>query len=80
MTNGYALTGAILTPEECAALIALYPERERFRSRVDMTRLRYGVGEYKYFARPLPKIVEELRDRALPAPRTGRESMEQAAR
>lgn len=59
--NGYALTGAVLTPDECAALIALYPHRERFRSRVDMTRLRYGVGEYKYFGRPLPKIVEELR-------------------
>ena len=60
-TNGYALTGAVLTAEQCATLIALYPERERFRSRVDMTRLRYGVGEYKYFARPLPKIVQELR-------------------
>jgi len=59
--HGYALTGSMLRPEECAALIALYPERERFRSRVDMTRLRYGVGEYKYFARPLPKLVEELR-------------------
>jgi hypothetical protein len=59
--NGYALTGALLTSEECAELIALYPERERFRSRIDMTRMRYGVGEYKYFSRPLPKIVQELR-------------------
>jgi uncharacterized protein len=59
--KGYALTGAALTPAECAELIALYPQRERFRSRVDMTRMRYGVGEYKYFARPLPKIIEELR-------------------
>ncbi len=59
--NGFALTGAVLTADECAALIALYPERERFRSRVDMTRLRYGAGEYKYFARPLPKIVGDLR-------------------
>ena len=59
--KGYALTGAVLTPDECTALVALYPERDRFRSHVDMTRLRYGVGEYKYFARPLPKIVEELR-------------------
>jgi len=59
--KGYTLTGEILASEECAALVALYPERERFRSRVDMTRLRYGVGEYKYFARPLPKIVQELR-------------------
>src|SRR5580700_5983449 len=59
--NGYALTGPMLTAAECAELIALYPQRERFRSRVDMTRLRYGVGEYKYFARPLPKIIEQLR-------------------
>jgi hypothetical protein len=59
--NGYALTGALLTPEECAALTALYPQRECFRSRIDMTRLRYGVGEYKYFAHPLPKIVTDLR-------------------
>jgi len=59
--NGFALTGRILTPDECAALIALYPDRERFRSRVDMARLRYGAGEYKYFARPLPKIVDEMR-------------------
>jgi hypothetical protein len=59
--NGYALTGSVLAPDECAELIALYPERERFRSRIDMARLRYGLGEYKYFARPLPRIVEELR-------------------
>jgi uncharacterized protein len=60
-SNGYALTGSILSSEECWALVTLYPERDRFRSRVDMTRLGYGVGEYKYFARPLPKIVEQLR-------------------
>ena len=59
--RGYALTGTILRSRECASLIALYPERERFRSRVVMERLRYGVGEYKYFARPMPEIVEELR-------------------
>lgn len=42
-------------------MIALYGDRERFRSRVVMERHRYGVGEYKYFARPMPPIVEELR-------------------
>ena len=50
-----------MRPRECAELIALYPERERFRSRVVMERHRYGVGEYKYFARPMPPIVEQLR-------------------
>jgi hypothetical protein len=59
--RGYALTGKILRLRECDGLIALYPERERFRSRIVMERLRYGVGEYKYFARPMPKIVEQLR-------------------
>ncbi len=46
---------------ECEALIALYGDRDRFRSRIVMERHSYGVGEYKYFARPMPPIVEELR-------------------
>ena len=59
--QGYATTGSVLRDAECAELIALYPDRERFRSRVVMERHSYGVGEYKYFARPMPPIVEELR-------------------
>jgi hypothetical protein len=63
---GYAKTPALLTPTECAALIALYPDETRFRSRVDMARFRFGIGDYKYFARPLPPLVEELRTLAYP--------------
>ncbi len=59
--QGYAATGTVLGAAECAELIALYGDRDRFRSRVLMERHRYGVGEYKYFARPMPPIVEELR-------------------
>jgi uncharacterized protein len=59
--QGYAATGSILRAGECAELIALYPDRDRFRSRVVMERHQYGVGEYKYFARPMPPLVEELR-------------------
>jgi uncharacterized protein len=59
--QGYATTGAVLRSAECAELIALYPDRDRFRSRVVMERHRYGVGEYKYFARPMPPLVEDLR-------------------
>jgi hypothetical protein len=59
--QGYAMTGAILHAAECAEMIALYPDRERFRSRVVMERHNYGVGEYKYFARPMPPLVEDLR-------------------
>jgi uncharacterized protein len=60
-TNGYATTPPILNARQCVELIGLYPQRERFRKKVDMARLRFGVGEYKYFADPLPPVVQELR-------------------
>ena len=64
--HGYAKTPPVLTPGECAELITLYRDEARFRSRVDMARLRFGVGEYKYFAAPLPPLVEALRVHAYP--------------
>jgi hypothetical protein len=65
-TQGYAHTPAVLTPDECTGLVALYGEAERFRSRVDMARFRFGVGDYQYFAEPLPPLVEALREQAYP--------------
>lgn len=59
--RGYAKTPPILTPPECSELIARYPDVSQFRSRVVMERHRFGVGEYKYFADPLPQIVQDLR-------------------
>jgi hypothetical protein len=59
--RGYAKTPPVLTSEECRALIALYQDEARFRSRIHMERYRFGVGEYKYFAHPLPPLVQELR-------------------
>jgi hypothetical protein len=63
---GYARTPALLTPAECAELRALFDAEVRFRSRVDMARFRFGVGEYKYFADPLPDLVGEMREHAYP--------------
>jgi hypothetical protein len=63
---GHARTPAVLSAEECAELIALYPDEGRFRSRVDMARYRFGVGEYKYLAHPLPAAVAALRASAYP--------------
>lgn len=60
--RGYATAGPILTSDECAALIDLYDERDKFRSKVDMARHRFGIGEYKYFAYPLPPLVAQLRE------------------
>ncbi len=62
--HGYAATASLLSREECAALVRLYDEPTRFRSRVDMARHRFGEGEYKYFSDPLPQIIAELREHA----------------
>jgi hypothetical protein len=59
--RGWALTGPLLSADECASLRHMYADEARFRSRVDMARHRFGQGEYKYFANPLPTIVSELR-------------------
>jgi uncharacterized protein len=64
--RGCAVIPELLTPAECAALIALYGEDEPFRSRVVMGRHGYGRGEYKYLAYPLPSLVERLRTAAYP--------------
>ena len=63
---GYARTPPLLTPEECAGLVAMYDDDGRFRSRVDMARYRFGLGDYKYFAAPLPPLVQSLRTHAYP--------------
>jgi uncharacterized protein len=63
---GYARTPPVLGADECAGLIALYGEESRFRSRVDMARYRFGIGDYKYFAHPLPPLVADLRAHAYP--------------
>jgi hypothetical protein len=64
--RGYATTPPLLTPAECGAMIALYADERRFRSRIDMARYRFGVGDYKYFADPLPPVVEALRSGLYP--------------
>ena len=59
--EGCAHTGPLLTTDECEALAAGYPSDAPFRSRVVMARHGFGRGEYKYFAYPLPDLVQALR-------------------
>ena len=63
---GYAVTDPILSSEECASIVSLYNQPARFRSHVIMERHRFGVGDYKYFANPLPDLVENIRTAAYP--------------
>ena len=59
--QGCAVLNGLLTPAECDAIAALYPDDSRFRSRVVMGRHGFGRGEYKYFSYPLPDLIAELR-------------------
>lgn len=60
-SDGHAMVHALLAPEECQAVAALYMDDALFRSRVVMARHGYGRGEYSYFAYPLPGLVDGLR-------------------
>lgn len=59
--SGFAVTPQLLRAEECAALAATWNDERLFRKRVDMGRQRFGLGEYKYFAAPVPEPIRELR-------------------
>ena len=59
--QGWATTGPLLSREERIALASAYADDRLFRSRVIMARHGFGRGEYRYFAYPLPPIVQQLR-------------------
>ena len=60
--QGCAIIRQLLGASECRALAALYPQDQRFRSRVVMARHGFGRGEYRYFAYPLPALIAQLRE------------------
>jgi uncharacterized protein len=61
---GHARTPPVLTPAECAELVAMFRDDGRFRGRISMQRFRFGVGDYAYFSNPLPPLVRDLRTHA----------------
>ena len=61
--DGYAVLKDLITQNECAALASMYHRDQHFRSRIVMARHGFGVGEYKYFAYPLPALLAQLRSR-----------------
>jgi hypothetical protein len=59
--QGCAVLKGLLSPDECRALAALYPDEARFRNKIVMGRHGFGRGEYKYFSYPLPDPIAEMR-------------------
>jgi hypothetical protein len=80
---GVGPTGSVLTAAECRSLVDAYDDDARFRSTIDMARHRFGEGQYRYFAHPLPGIVAELRaafwPHLLPIARTWAQRRDQPA-
>jgi hypothetical protein len=56
----------LLTGPECGCIAALYGREAIFRSRIVMARHGFGRGEYRYFAYPLPSMVQSLRTALYP--------------
>ena len=63
---GCALTPRLLTPDEAGEIAGLYDRDEHFRSTIDMGRHRFGRGQYRYFQRPFPEPVEQLKQALYP--------------
>ena len=59
--RGWATTGPLLTDAEREHLIEAYDHEELFRSHVLMARHGFGRGEYRYYAYPLPPLIQQLR-------------------
>lgn len=63
-TFGCARIEALLSPDQCCAIRALYDQPGLFRSKIIMQRHAFGQGEYQYFANPLPDTIAALRSTA----------------
>jgi uncharacterized protein len=58
--QGFAVTDQVLHERECRDLAELF-DGDGFRSTIDMARHRFGDGRYRYFADPLPPLVQAAR-------------------
>ena len=64
--RGCATVPGLLGVAQCRELAAAYGDASVFRKRIVMASHGFGRGEYKYFAYPLPAMVQRLRDSLYP--------------
>jgi uncharacterized protein len=65
--EGFAIMAGLFDAGACGAVAGLYGDDSRFRRHIHMAQHGYGRGAYKYFAAPLPGIVDALRAALYPA-------------
>jgi len=53
--RGYTVTSPILSAAECAALVAIYGDEKPFPQPDHHGAVSLCIGDYKYFANPIPK-------------------------
>jgi hypothetical protein len=63
---GNAVMPGLLSTRQCLALAALYSQDQDYRARIVMARHGFGRGEYKYWAYPLPSLIQGLRQALYP--------------
>jgi uncharacterized protein len=62
----FAVAPPLLSPRQCSEVISMFDDDDRFRSTVVMARHAFGEGSYRYFADPLPPLVQDLREHLYP--------------
>ena len=66
-SQGWAVIPKLLAGAECDEIAGMYAGGdEAFRSRIIMGRHGFGQGEYRYFAYPLPFLIQDLRTAIYP--------------
>ena len=60
LANGFTKIANVLGRESCDTLIVLYDD-DIYRSTINMARYNFGRGAYKYYAYPLPELIQNLR-------------------
>jgi hypothetical protein len=65
-SHGCATIGPLIPAQQCRSISAMFAADVPFRSRIVMARHGFGRGEYKYFAYPLPPLIEALRTALYP--------------
>jgi len=59
--QGFVQLRGVLGNDVCEELRQHYDDTSRYRQTISMERYRFGRGEYKYFAYPLPTLIAQLR-------------------